>query len=110
VKKWNWKVLALFGLLFFATSVMASSGIVSSQECSQRCQDSYRECKKKETAASAVNDISCAEIREMCQDRCRNITNYVSCKDKCGGDRDCIKNCQQDFKDNVKDYRPLLDR
>ena len=50
------------------------------------------------------------EIREMCSDRCRNITGYVSCKERCGDDSDCLQGCKDDFSDNVSDYRPYLNR
>lgn len=91
-------------------ATVAGAGIIGMEECMDDCSREYDRCKETETAESAVNDISCHEIREMCSDRCRNITGYVSCKEQCGDDSDCLQGCKDDFSDNVSDYRPYLNR
>ncbi|NLC71804.1 MAG: hypothetical protein GX751_10655 [Desulfuromonadaceae bacterium] len=111
MQKWNFGVIALLGLLLMPVHVMASSpGMISSSECSQNCRDAYESCKKTETEEKVMKDFSCFEIREMCMDRCRNITGYVPCKDKCHGDPQCLERCKDQFQDNVQDYKPILDR
>lgn len=104
----------LLGLPLAAALVLCAAtvgaGIIGMEECMRDCSREYERCRQNETAESIVEDISCHEIREMCGDRCRNITGYVSCKDQCGDDRDCLQECKDDFKDNVSDYRPYLNR
>jgi hypothetical protein len=102
-------VFLITGLLCIFMVSPAFSEIISQKECSRDCAREFKQCKKTETAASAVDKISCHEIREMCMDRCRNITGYVDCKEKCDGDRNCLSDCQKGFKDNVDDYRPYLE-
>ncbi|GAB6907381.1 exported hypothetical protein [Desulfosarcina cetonica] len=102
--------LAISLLAVLLAGEMAFAGIMGNDECRRNCADSYRNCKQKETAASAVDDISCHELREMCIQRCDNISGYVDCKEKCHGDESCLKTCKSEFSSNVKDYRPYLDR
>lgn len=106
-QRWFWFLVLMITMVSFADTGMA--GIMSKDECSRRCAEQYRNCKKKETAASAVDDISCHELREMCNDRCDNVAGYVNCKEKCHGDADCLKDCKGEFSSNVDDYRPYLE-
>ncbi|MBN2427709.1 MAG: hypothetical protein JXK94_05175 [Deltaproteobacteria bacterium] len=107
MKKMNVALLVL-GVFCFGMVAPAFSGIVGNEECSRRCAEGYKRCKKHETTETAVNNISCHEMREMCSDRCRNITAYVGCKEKCGNDQSCLKDCKNDFQGNVNDYSPYL--
>lgn len=92
------------GLLILTTDP-TQAGMMGQEECSDRCKDSYEQCIKTETEESVMKGFSCHEGREMCMLRCDNIADYLKCKTD--GDK-TLGECKDDFKDDVKDYRPIL--
>ncbi|SMC17540.1 hypothetical protein SAMN02746041_00337 [Desulfacinum hydrothermale DSM 13146] len=92
----------------FSAAFSWAGGLMSYDECSRNCQQEYKGCKQKETAESVINDVSCAELLEMCELGCRNRQEYIECKRNCGNDPDCLDKCKERFMRNVPDYRPYL--
>ncbi len=108
------KLLLIATVLLSAVTntAIARKGMRDQQSCTAECATSYTECKKTQTADSAVNKISCKELQQMCKERCSNISEYVSCEDKCAKDKNpsqCLSKCKSNFSDNTSDYKPYME-
>lgn len=95
-------------VLFLLTGTAFASGMRDKQDCLEECGQDFTECEKTEDADTAMN-ITCKELLDMCTDRCKNISTYISCKDQCGNDQNCLKKCKGSFVDEAEDYQPYLE-